>query len=262
MSAFLYHGKVIHYESLGRGKPVLFLHGWLGSWRYWMPSMQAASISYRAYALDLIGYGESARAEEDYSLEGQTALVDGFLEQMGIARVALIGHGLGAVVALRFAVMYPQYVDRVMTVGFPFEVGSLHPRLKSAGLSDLVDWLAPKEPEYDAVRGDAAKGDAAALKTSLENLEDGELAALWQHPGRVSLFVHGLQDAAVSPPREDMLNRLPLLAHAIGFETAGHFPMLDQSIRFHRLMVDFLTLESGESPRDLQVKDEWKRRVR
>jgi pimeloyl-ACP methyl ester carboxylesterase len=34
----------VHYEVLGRGRPLIFLHGWVGSWRYWIPVMQAASI--------------------------------------------------------------------------------------------------------------------------------------------------------------------------------------------------------------------------
>jgi hypothetical protein len=38
--------------------------------------------------------------------------------------------------------------------------------------------------------------------------------------------------------------------------------MLDEPSKFNRLMADFLTLSSGESPRQLQLKEEWKRRVR
>jgi len=45
-------------------------------------------------------------------------------------------------------------------------------------------------------------------------------------------------------------------------ENSGHFPMLDESSSFNRLLTDFLTLGSGESPRQLQLKEEWKRRVR
>ena len=53
MSVIVLGSDIVHYEVLGRGRPLLFLHGWVGSWRYWIPSMQAASISYRTYALDL-----------------------------------------------------------------------------------------------------------------------------------------------------------------------------------------------------------------
>jgi hypothetical protein len=50
--------------------------------------------------------------------------------------------------------------------------------------------------------------------------------------------------------------------HQVYLEGAGHFPMLDDAIKFNRLLTDFLALESGLSPRELQLKEEWKRRVR
>jgi hypothetical protein len=50
--------------------------------------------------------------------------------------------------------------------------------------------------------------------------------------------------------------------HHIIFDRSGHFPMLDQANKFNRLMTDFLSLGSGESPQQLQLKEEWKRRIR
>ena len=61
MSVIVLNQSVIHYEFLGRGRPVLFLHTWVGSWRYWVPSLQAAAVSHSAYALDLYGFGDTAR---------------------------------------------------------------------------------------------------------------------------------------------------------------------------------------------------------
>ena len=61
MSAIMIEGSIVHYEALGRGRPIVFLHGWVGSWRYWIAAMQVASTSFRAYALDLFGFGDTAR---------------------------------------------------------------------------------------------------------------------------------------------------------------------------------------------------------
>jgi hypothetical protein len=52
------------------------------------------------------------------------------------------------------------------------------------------------------------------------------------------------------------------MVHQVVLEGSGHFPMLDENQKFNRLMTDFLALESGDSPRELQLKEEWKRRVR
>ena len=88
MSAILLEGSIVHYEVLGRGRPVIFLHGWFGSWKYWITSMQVASTSYRAYALDLWGFGDTTHNVLGYSLEQQSALLDRFLNEMGIGKIA------------------------------------------------------------------------------------------------------------------------------------------------------------------------------
>ncbi len=65
MSALVVDNSLVHYEVLGRGRPLLFLHGWLGSWRYWVPTMIELSSSHRAYALDFWGFGDSDRVPRD-----------------------------------------------------------------------------------------------------------------------------------------------------------------------------------------------------
>ena len=86
---------MVHYEALGRGRPIIFLHGWVGSWRYWINAMQAASTSFRAYAIDLFGFGDTVRSENNYTIEKQALLLERFLTEMGIGKVALVGRSYG-----------------------------------------------------------------------------------------------------------------------------------------------------------------------
>ena len=102
MSAILLDREIIHYEVLGRGRPVLFLHDWVGSWRYRIPAMQAASISFRAYTLDFWGFGDSAKIPAHYYVREQARLLGAFQDELGIGRIALVGHGLGAIIALLY----------------------------------------------------------------------------------------------------------------------------------------------------------------
>ncbi len=78
--------------------------------------MQVTSTSFRAYALDLWGFGDTAHNTLKYSLDEQVKLMDAFLNEMGIGKIALVGHGLGALVAMKFAIRYRQSVDRVMAI--------------------------------------------------------------------------------------------------------------------------------------------------
>lgn len=263
MSAVLLDEGIVHYEVLGRGRPVIFLHGWVGSWRYWIPAMQTVAVSFRAYALDLWGFGDTAHDPANYSLDKQSGLLERFLREMGIGKVAIVGHGLGALVGILFARKSPGMVDRLLLADMPREPKDVAARLRSpASPADLTDWLTSRDPISDPVRADAVKTDMQAIIVSTGNLSASGFPSIVSQLQMPCLFTHGQNDPAITPPPDDWPDSLPILMHYIPLEQSGHFPMLDESSRFNRLMGDFFGLESGVTPRDLLLKDEWKRRVR
>lgn len=262
MSVVTLEGEIIHYEVLGRGRPLIFLHGWIGSWRYWVPTMQAASISYRAYAIDLWGFGDTAKRPAMYTLENQMKLLENFLEVLGIGRIALIGHSMGAVVALNFARRHPEIVDRILLTEMPVEAAYVSPRLRTAPVAELTDWLLARQPANESARIEAPKADPQAIQASLNELQGSNLRLLFQDLATPCLFIHGQNDPAVELPPQVVTDGLPERSHYVVFEQSGHFPMLDETLKYNRLLSDFLALASGESPKDLQLKEEWKRRVR
>ena len=262
MSAIIIGDKIVHYEVLGRGKPIIFLHGWVGSWRYWIQAMQAASTSYRAYAFDLWGYGETAKDEACYPLNEQTDLVNQFMNAMGIGKVALVGHGLGALVALSFAAKYAYVVDRLMIISMPLSGEELLNWVGDISAVDLANRLLEQKPNSESARADISKMDMNAVMCSLEDITSMDIPGLIKQMTPASLAVQGLKDPL--NPSSDLADNgnFPSMFHQITFDDSGHFPMLDQPNKFNRLMTDFLALPSGESPRQLSLKDEWKRRVR
>jgi hypothetical protein len=50
--------------------------------------------------------------------------------------------------------------------------------------------------------------------------------------------------------------------HQVVLEESGHFPMLDAADTFNRMLIDFLALDRGVSPRSIRPKEEWRRRMR
>lgn len=169
MSAITVGGDLVHYEVLGRGRQVILVHGWVGSWRYWIPVMQQLQARYRVYALDLYGFGDSGRNAYKYPLEHQVELLADFMNKLGLPKAALIGHGLGALLAAEFARRYSDRIPRLMLVSAPlFDPGDLD-RRASAGRRILPnparqDTAPPPDPNPDSP---TVMSPSAAMRAAL-----------------------------------------------------------------------------------------------
>ncbi len=263
MSVVLLDEAIVHYEVLGKGRPVIFLHSWIGSWQYWISAMQVASTSFRAYALDLWGFGDTTHKTTHYTIDQQVALLRAFLKEMGIGKVALVGHGLGALVALDYTSKYSDEVDRIMAINCPVKSGMLHEKMrKISTIAGLVEWISGSAPNVQAALGDATKADLSAIATTVNGGRAGEIFTKANRQHTPCLLVNGRNDPAVSVPDIHQISDFSHLSHQIVLEKSGHFPMIDDAAKFNRLLTDFLALDSGLSPSELQLKDEWRRRVR
>jgi pimeloyl-ACP methyl ester carboxylesterase len=251
-NGILLDGSIVHYETLGRGRPVIFLHGWVGSWHYWFNSMQVVSGSYRAYALDLWGFGDSAHNVLNYSLEGQSTLLHRFLNEMGIGKIAILGHGLGALVGMTFAARFPQSVDRIMAVNCPLHYEALNRRMLTSTPIELADWLSDRSSEAITFLDDVPKTDPQAIPASIVGFQSNNIFAAFRNLNIPCLLVYGERDRAVIAPDESF--PLSAMMHQILLERAGHFPMIEDAVVFERLLMNFLALDSGVSPKEVRMK--------
>lgn len=262
MSVIFVDRSAVHYESLGRGRPVVFLHSWIGTWRYWVPTMQLASVSHSSYALDLLGFGDTARDHSGYSLDGQARMVQGFLDEMGIDRIALVGHGLGALAGLLFAGREPERVDRMLGVAMPLTPRTVDRRLQSASPGELLTFLGGPAAAAEELRTASMAVDPRALRVPLE---PEQISAALNAIGEATipfLLIYGAHDPLVPPPLQEIATSMGANVHQVVLDESGHFPMLDAADTFNRLLIDFLALDRGASPRGIQPKEEWRRRMR
>jgi pimeloyl-ACP methyl ester carboxylesterase len=147
-------------------------------------------------------------------------------------------------------------------VDCPLEPQAINPRLASASLAELADWLLERQPVGSAARVDALKAASDAIAKSLESPEAANLKPLLIGLKIPCLLVYGQNDPAIAVPNVEAMDSGAYFVHQVILDQCGHFPMLDDPARFQRLLLDFLALESGASPSELQMKEEWKRRVR
>jgi len=257
MSAVIIEHDLVHYEAVGRGRPVVFVHGWIGSWRYWWSTMQAiAAFQFRAYALDLWGFGDSGKRRERYDFDSYVRQLGDFMEQLGLPAATLVGHSLGAAVVLRYACEQPEWVDRVMTVGLPVP-GRLGVN-PSAFLSRLTGRRSDSgHPEVDT---ETAKTDDVALVTSTQTLLSLDLSPDIQECPRPHLLVYGAKDPLIPQPGDGWRARHDCGLRQVNLDQSRHFPMLDETSKFTRLLMDFI--DAGDDLDAIELKDQWRRRTR
>ena len=141
MSSIVTDRGIVHYETFGRGKPVVLLHCWLGSWNYWLSTMEyLAGHQYKTYALDFWGFGDSAK-QGVFSVSEYVEMVDQFMERMGLRSARVMGHSMGGTVSLSLMLRRPERVSRVAVVGSPIVGSGLSLLLKAAGCRPVARLL-------------------------------------------------------------------------------------------------------------------------
>ncbi len=112
-------GLRLHYYDAGRGAgpPLVLIHG-LGdeadTWRHVLPRLAAHR---RVLALDLPGFGRSDHPHRAYTAGFFARTIAALLAELGIARAALVGSSMGAIVAQRLALAQPALVERLVLIG-------------------------------------------------------------------------------------------------------------------------------------------------
>lgn len=138
----------------------------------------------------------------------------------------------------------------------------LNTRLLSGEHLGLVDKLLGKGIETEAVRSDEAKNDPEAIRKTLSASELLNWLESLDYYEKISLLVFGQNDPVVRAPTIEKIQTFRQNIHTIIFEQSGHFPMLDESSKFSRLLGEFLELGEDDFPANLQIKEKWQRRVR
>ena len=248
----------LHYEVYGRGRPVILLHGYQGSWGLWQDTMTFLGVSCRAYAVDFWGFGESGARRRTYAVRDFVALVDQFMEQLGIANAPLVGHSMGGTVSLLAAIQYPQRVEKVVVIGSPIVGSSLFFFPMVFGFRP-VGWvtyrnlwiykliyhaLAPlysRDPRWAQIMDrDVSRTALEAFFASIGSLRTTDLRPRLQGITVPVMGMYGERDIVVRPDQWKPLARGVPGARIERFPEAGHFIMLDQPAEFQNKLREFL----------------------
>jgi pimeloyl-ACP methyl ester carboxylesterase len=253
--------------------PVLLLHCWTGNWSLWEKTMQHLDGQYRFIAPDHLGFGQSDKPRGNYyQIDKQAERAKYILNCFGYERARVVGHSMGGQIALTFAGLYPDTVERLVVVD-PAVTGKLHPatNLGYLMLKPVQQWGWAWLPITITKVGLAFPLTAAwtmrtyfphpyrQLKASTywagQIIADGQVyASAWAQKAVMewdatpllskitapTLALWGIEDYCVPVDECDVLAQHIPQFRDIRIPAIGHFPMIEAWDQYIQAVGDFL----------------------
>jgi pimeloyl-ACP methyl ester carboxylesterase len=235
-------GRKICYYDIGRGPPLVLVHGVGGDADQWAFCFKGLAASHRVIALDLLGFGRSDKPLIDYRIDGFVELLDRFLAAVGIANASFLGHSLGGWIVAAFALRFPQKVEKLVlndaagiddgAIAIPIDLNiSSRASLRDAFECMFYDKGMVTEELVDfAYSLHLERGDGYAIRSVLETLTsareklDGKLAGL-RAP---ALILWGREDAITPLSMAHAFQRRIAGSRLHIIERCGHLPPLER----------------------------------
>lgn len=268
------HNIKTRYWQLGSGEPVLLVHGLGGYIENWENNIHALAENFNVTALDVVGFGRSAKPEIKPTVKALAQFVADAMQSLNIESAQVIGHSLGGMISLQLALSHPERVRSLLLVssgGFGKDISATFKLLSIPVLGKLL--LKPSKAKieqglkvafYDdnfitAERVERGFNMAsipgvvdAVYKTNRTNTGLGGIRPTTIDPIlnhlqdiRVPVMtLWGRQDKAVPIEHEQVASqKLPQHQSHI-FDNCGHWPQIEHAEQFNRIVLEFLSSES------------------
>ena len=263
----------IRYWQVGlQGPAVLLVHGIAASVEYWMHNINELGKHFRVYAVDMPGFGRSDKpCNMQFSAENLASFLKDFLQHWQINNATLVGHSLGGIVCLQFAISHPELLEKLVLVdsaGFaqelPFSFRILTvPWLgkfllkfnqkhlvaralrayvvnKKALTDEFIDRM------YEILQLPGAKRTMLIILRQNANLFGIKRKAITEillnlaKINTPALIIWGRQDRLLPLQHaQTVLRRLPNATLHI-FDHCGHIPQMEAADKFNRMLIAWL----------------------
>jgi pimeloyl-ACP methyl ester carboxylesterase len=273
LSEIVLHGHRVFYRSAGSGPVLVLVHGITSTSATWANVLPYLAERFTVIAPDLLGHGESAKPRGDYSLGAYASGIRDLLLALGHERATFVGHSLGGGVAMQLAYQFPERCERLALVGSGGLGRDISALLRAASLpgAELMIPLLVNEHVLGAGKlvGRLLRRIGLRVHTDVEevlrghaSLSDGEARAAFLHTLRTIvdpwgqrvdasdrlylaqtipfLILWGERDPIIPVEHARAAHRLVPGSRLELFPNAGHFPHLDDPLRFVRVLVDFV----------------------
>ena len=222
----------------GKGKDLVFLHGYLSSKESFYPQINYFSRHFRVTAPDLPGFGGSGTIPAAWSVGEYADWLEGFLKERGIAFPCVIAHSFGGRVAIKC--LARGLIDRAVLTGCAGIVKrrtlSYHLKVKSYR---LVKKFAPRFAE--AKFGSAEYRSLSPLmRESYKKIVNEDLREEAKRIARPVLYLNGERDRETPLSSVKILHECTAGSRLAVLKGCGHFAHLDEPLLFNLAAEEFL----------------------
>ena len=223
------------------GPPLVLLHGLAGSHRWWRYVIPAFARHFEVVVPELVGFGGSRPAPRQPDMPEMASVIDEWLIRTGMPHVDLVGHSMGAEIAIHLAAGVPERVGRLVLVsaaGVPRELSATAAARLASDLTRLRAW--GRRSFVTTIAVDSLRAGPFTLYRTLRHLLSDDVRPLLPRVRQPTLLVWGANDP-VTPLRDAhvMRNLLPdARLHVVA--DASHNVMADRPEEFVRIVRDFL----------------------
>jgi pimeloyl-ACP methyl ester carboxylesterase len=241
----------------GGSTAAVFVHGWQGDHRVWDAVIQSLASDVRAIAVDLRGNGASRAAPGPYSLERFAADLRELIEFLRLPAVVVVGHSIGATVALRFAVDFPEATRALVLIApVPASGGDFSPKGAAFLRTTPGDPVAVKKwltrtladpSNAHALEALCEVASTASRDAALESFESWAYADFAEATRGITVPALVIAPAYDAPEvgQAKVAALLPN-AHCIVLPETAHYVVVERPDAIARLIRDFLNqIEKG-----------------
>ncbi|GIO24939.1 2-succinyl-6-hydroxy-2,4-cyclohexadiene-1-carboxylate synthase [Oceanobacillus sp. J11TS1] len=252
----------LQYEIIGKGEPVLFLHGFTGTRETWK-EVCSYLTDYQCILVDLPGHGKSTRKIS--SMKDCCSLIADLLDELEIKKTHIVGYSMGGRTALSFAIYYPDYIASLLlesaSPGLKEEAARSERREKDEqlagyilerGIEEFVNYwqdlplFASQKKLQDAlqrkIREERLSQDEKGLAMSLQAMGTGAQASWWNHLAQLThrtLLIAGELDEKFVMINKAMQKELPQADFVI-CPKVGHAVHVENPRKFGKIVDVFL----------------------
>lgn len=236
----------IRFLDKGKGKAVVFLHGFLESLEIWKDFADVLSKKFRVIAIDLAGHGESGCLGYVHTMETMAECVKAVLKHLKIRKCVMIGHSMGGYVAVAFAEKYPGSIkglclfhstaaaDNEVKKKERDKVINLVKNSKQDLIKNLIPSLFAKENQkrlnkaITALKKIAKKTSKQGIIAALEGMKErAEREIILRFAAYPILFIIGKEDPVIPFDKIMEQSKLPRNSTVLILENIGHMGFLE-----------------------------------